>query len=150
MHPYEHEMTRTLSLTRRSSKKHSFLDAGTSIICEDTSAGSSSSSDHHIVMRVDACILAMVVRDVVELCEHHTARFTNCSSRPRSETPNSSGLRPRNFVALSRRPRAFATTRLTSQLLPLLSSALSLHLYHPNSISKPSPCRRHSMLLRLA
>ena len=65
VHVNEHKVTRTLSLMRRSSKKHSFLDAGTSIMCESTSVGSSSSIDHHIVKSVGACILAIVVRDVV-------------------------------------------------------------------------------------
>ena len=75
VHANEHKVTRTLSLIRRSSKKHSFLDAGTSIICENTSVCNSSSIDHHIVKSVGACILAIVVRDVVELCERCVARY---------------------------------------------------------------------------
>ena len=57
---------RTLSFTCRSSKKHSFLDAGTSIICPETSTGSTSKIASHIADSAGVYGRSMVVEALVK------------------------------------------------------------------------------------
>ena len=68
-HVYREELSRrTLSFTWRSSKKHSFLAAGTSIMCAEASSGNTSRAASHIMDSVGVYGRAMVVGSGRTVC----------------------------------------------------------------------------------